>query len=143
VGEHMERAFWDDLTWSNPQIRGLGLGELQSIEGQLYGLPVLHISEGKQPPSVHVVDLAEFDYLQENPSPENDGDLLFHVKQLTQDEAVQEIERRSELLQSLYRSTYDQEGALDREDGIVRLQLQVGLRVAEAGRVQRVDGDLS
>lgn len=137
--ELLENTDWT----ATPAIRGVDL----SIGGHwgdvINGLPVLRIHDTQRPPSIHVVDLTGFRYVQTNPDAMSDEDILVRVDPYNFELAAETVNQNPSLLSSLYRAAHQEEGEFNREEAIVRIQLQVRLHIIEGGLIEERDGPMS
>ena len=141
VGGWLEQSIQSDLLrsadWSTPRtIRSVDVSDTASIRETANGLPVLEIRDARLSPSVHVVDLTDFRYVQTNPDAMSDDDLLLRVDEINWELAVEMLNRAPGLAESLYRSTRGEDGRFNREEAVVHLQLQVKLNIVEGGLIE-------
>ena len=146
VGEP-DRSLQMELTrnsdWSAaPIVRGMDLSNLDFVRHAVAGLPVLRVDDARLSPSIHVVDLTGFRYVQTNPDTMLDDDIIVRAKPISWELAAETIDANSDLPAQLYRSTHGTDGRFTREEAVVRLQLQVRLHIIEGGFIEAPDDAL-
>ena len=147
VGEP-DRSLQMDLMrnadWSAARIvRGVDLSNTELIHDLVGGLPVLRIYDTRLSPSIHVVDLTGFRYVQTNPDAMSDDDLTVRAEPISWELAAEIIDKNPDLPAQLYHSTHGEDGRFTREEAVVRLQLQVRLHIIEGGLIQQTRDALS
>lgn len=144
VDQSLENELLANTDWTaTPAVRGVDVSSAGLWGDVINGLPVLRIHDTQPPPSIHVVDLTGFRYEQTNPDAMSDDDLLVRVEPYNFELAAEAVDKNPDLLSSLYRTAYQEEGQLDREEAIVRMQLNVRLHLIEGRLIQAQDGAMS
>jgi ppGpp synthetase/RelA/SpoT-type nucleotidyltranferase len=141
-----EEAFNMDMLrsgdWREIQrIRGIDVWDSGPSGPVIHGLPLVTIQRRDASPSIHVVDLDQFQYEQTNPDAMTNSDLLLRLDPYNFEAAAELVDRDPGIKKWLYSANHQgQEGEYTREEAVVRLLLQVKLHVVEGGKIRRIGG---
>ncbi len=140
LSESMTRDLWRNPPWwqSKRVVRGVDVTNVELVNGALHDLPVLWYRDNRvKQPSAHVVDLADFEYLQTNPSDTSDDDVVATVSEIDEAEAISRLNADPALAQRLFESSHQgEQGSFSREEAIVHLQMRVKESFLAAGMIR-------
>ena len=135
--ESLHSELLREADWlSDPNVRGVSLANTGVVRQMIAGLPSLWIRSESLSPSLHVVDLSNFVYEETNPDAMSDVDLMVRVEEFNFESAVDMIDAKPTLSETLYTAKSKESGKLTREEAVIHLQLYVKLHIVEGGTIQ-------
>lgn len=128
----------DHTWWDGPRVvRGQDQRGVTFVHGSIDGLPVLQIHENlADRPLLCVVDLADFELLLGNVTPELDDYIDLRITPIDATEAEQWVRKNPKIRESMYEGKHHAPGSYSIEEAALRMQLMAKYELLASGEVR-------